>query len=305
MKKIIVLVFTLSFVLSHSLKAQKDMQITMYNYAESIFNPAFTSSDRSWEATLLARQQWFNFNLAPETQFLTLEIPVKKSHGFGLDIMHDKLGYENNYDVTVNYAHYFQVGEQRRIGVGIGLNMLAKNLDGTQLIYEEAFDPNGIYSMETRYNFNLNAGLSYTSPHFSIGLSTRHIAAANLPETEIFAPARHYYLFSSFLFNVNSHLNIQPNALLKSNLQIWEWNAGAVAEFEHTLRFGFNYRMKESAALMLGLVFLKNFQVMYAYDIINGRLSNISPASHELVLRYSIRPKPPKAPYLKSPRYFN
>ncbi len=305
MKKTIIIFSTLALISIQCAWAQKDMQVTMYGYAESIFNPALTSSDRAYEATLLARQQWFNFDLAPQTQFLTLEIPIKKRTGLGLDVMHDQLGYENNFDITANYAHYFIVGEQRSLGIGIGANLLAKNLDGTQLIYEEAFDPNGIYSQETHYNFNFNAGLSYTAPHFTIGLSTRHVAATNLSQTDIFIPTRHYDLFSSLLFNLNEHLSIQPNALVKSNFQIWEYNLGAVAEFEQTLRFGFNYRIKESAALMLGIVFLKNFQIMYAYDIINGTLNNISPASHELVLRYSIKPKPPKAPYLKSPRYFN
>lgn len=305
MKQIIHFLLVCLLMISQRVFAQKDVQVTMHGYAESVINPALTSADRGWDATLLARDQWFDFNRAPATQFLSFEMPLGLNNGLGLAVMHDQLGYENNFDISMNYARFFKVGDQRRIGFGLAGNLLSKNIDGTQLIYDEMNDPNGIYTSVTQYNINLNAGLSYVSPHLTLGFSTRHLAATGLDETEIFLPARHYYLYGSYLLNVNEHLALTPSVLMKTNFQLHEYNISAVAEFEQTLRFGVNYRLKESTALMLGLVFLKHFQVMYAYDIITGSVQTVSPASHEIVLRYLFKPKPPKAPYLKSPRYLN
>lgn len=300
-------IYTLFAVLIMSLtaSAQKDLQFTLNNFTGSIFNPSLTSADRSYRATLLARQQWVDFSKAPATQFLTLEMPAWKKHGIGFSFIHDKLGYENNYDLTLNYSFFIRLSDTRSLGIGAGLNLLAKNLDGTQLIYDDMSDPNAVYDNVTRYNLNANAGLSYNAPRFTAGISTRHLNASSIENTVIFSPARYYYLYSAWKLPLNEHLSMQPNGLLKTNLQNWEYNAGLMAEFEKTLRFGFNYRYSESLALLVGLTLIKNLEVMYAYDIINGTLSDVSPSSHELVLRYSVKPKPPKLPYLKSPRYFN
>lgn len=292
-------------LISLAANAQKDLQFTLNNFTGSIFNPSLTSADRSWRFTVLGRQQWIDFSKAPATQFVTIEMPAWKKHGIGLAFVHDKLGFENNYDLTLNYSFFIKLSDTRSLGIGAGLNLLAKNLDGTQLIYDDMSDPNAIYDNVTRYNINANAGLSYNSPRLTVGVSTRHLNASDIENTEIFSPVRYYYLYSAWKFPVNEHLSFQPNGLLKTNLQNWEYNAGMIAEFEKTLRFGLNYRYSESVAMLVGLTLIKNLEVMYAYDIINGTLSDVSPSSHELVLRYSIKPKPPKLPYLKSPRYFN
>jgi type IX secretion system PorP/SprF family membrane protein len=292
-------------IISLSASAQKDLQFTLNQFTGSVFNPALTSADRSYRATLLARQQWIDFSKAPATQFLTLEMPAWKKHSIGIALVHDKLGYENNYDLTLNYSFFIKLSDTRSLGLGAGLNLLVKNLDGTQLIYDDMTDPNAVYDNVTRYNLNANAGLSYNAPRLTVGVSTRHLNASAIENTEIFSPARYYYLYAAWKLPLNEHLTLQPNGLLKTNLQNWEYNAGLLAEFENTLRFGFNYRHSESFALLVGLTSIKNLEVMYAYDIINGTLSDVSPSSHELVLRYSVKPKPPKLPYLKSPRYFN
>lgn len=304
MKKIYITILVV-LVSSFSLMAQKEIQLTQFGAARSIINPSLTAMNRYTEISVLAREQWSGFSKAPSTQFLSFELPLKKRFGIGAAVLHDQLGFENNYDITANWAWYIPVGESRNISAGLGFNVLSKNLSGSELIYDDMTDPNGVYTDVTRYSFNLNAGLGYSSEKFCIGISSRHLSGTGINASEIFKPVRHYYLFSSYRFKVNENFLLQPSMLLKSNGQKLETNLTLSGELVNTLTLGVNFRVEESVALILGINLIKNLRISYAYDIINGPVSKVSPASHELMLSYKFRKNPPKAPYIKSPRYFN
>lgn len=300
-----ILIYMVLLLASPALTAQKDIQVTQFGAARSIINPSLTAANQYTEISLLAREQWSGFSKAPSTQFLSIETPLNKRFGVGTAVIHDQLGFENNYDITANLAWYMPVGDNRNLSAGLGFNVLSKSLSGSELVYDDMTDPNGVYTDVTRYSFNLNAGLGYSSEKFCFGISSRHLSGTGISASEIFKPVRHYYLFSAYRIRINDNFLLQPALMLKSNGQKLESNFTLTGELVKTLTLGANFRFDESIALILGINIIKNLRVSYAYDIINGPVSKVSPASHELLLTYKFRKNPPKLPYIKSPRYFN
>lgn len=285
--------------------AQKDVQFTQFGSARSIINPALTGLNSYTEISILARQQWTGFSKAPSTQFISYEQAFKKRWGLGASLIHDNLGFENNYDMNANAAYYYPLSESTKLSFGLGLNVINKNLSGNELIYDDMTDPNGIYTDESKTGINLNAGIGISSEKFSIGISSRHLSNQGIKSSDIFSPIRHYYLYSSYQLKINDQYFLRPSILIKSNAQKTELNLNLCGEFVNTLILGVNFRYEESLALIIGIQAIKNLKVSYSYDIISGPVNKVSPASHELLLTYKFRKNPPKAPYLRSPRYFN
>ena len=69
MKKtiIIVIVFTLSFLINNKVQAQQDPNFTLYNFNMNIINPAYAGTKDSPELNLVYRSQFLGIDDAPRT----------------------------------------------------------------------------------------------------------------------------------------------------------------------------------------------------------------------------------------------
>ena len=90
---------------------QKTTLITQYMFNNMAFNPAYAGASEGINVTALIREQWIGFKdgdgnkVAPETMFLTADMPLKFLHGgIGLSIMQDKLGFFRNINMKLGYA---------------------------------------------------------------------------------------------------------------------------------------------------------------------------------------------------------
>lgn len=288
--------------------SQKDIQFTHLSYVQEVFNPAIASYDGSYRAVIIARQQWFNFQGAPQTQMVSFSFPYQKKWGFSAQLLHDRLGFENNFMLTTNGAYFFPLTIREndyRIGIGLASNFYLKRLEGSKLIYDDMSDPNGVFTDVTRFHADLNAGLTFSGKNFLTAISTRNVISVPKSKQDIFKYNRYFYIFASYDIRMNEHVTLSPFYFAKTNFQLYEHNIQVAALFENAFKVGLNYRHKESLGIMLGIKFLKNWEIAYAYDLIVGSINQVSFGSHDMVLSYQVKPLPPKPPYIKSPRYFN
>jgi outer membrane protein OmpA-like peptidoglycan-associated protein len=81
-------------------------------------------------------------------------------------------------------------------------------------------------------------------------------------------------------------ISIRPILLYRNQqIEVAQFEAGAVAEWQKMLRLGFTIRQDYGAAIFAGVSY-QNISLGYAYEIAQGRLGSYSSGGHELNLAY-------------------
>jgi type IX secretion system PorP/SprF family membrane protein len=285
--------------------AQRDIQITQYSLNMPYYNAAFTGIDKGIHSLLLVRSQWIGFTKPPETQFIDFNGYINKiKSGVGLTLIHDQLGYENNYNLHLNYAFPYYWDDNKAISIGASFNALWKRLDGSELIYEDMTDPNAILANESFYNYSMNLGLALLLNDFQLGISTIYLTNTNAHLSDLKKPGRHYYVFGQYKFNVNDYLSLTPSFLVKTDFVVYQGDVSLLSIYQNTLYLGVNYRINESASLLAGLMIFKDFKILYSYDFVLSDINKVSNSTHEITLSYDIKQKSSRPPINRSPRFF-
>jgi len=157
----------------------------------------------------------------------------------------------------------------------------------------------------TYIRFSTGAGISYTSPQFTIGLSVPQINQTKIYESAEADHAhfeRHYLLFSSVNFRLNYKWKLIPTVLVR-------YTSGVPASFDITSRlvyrdivqFGIFYRQHESFGGLLSFKVNKYLQLAYSYDYPTSALSAFTNGTHELTLFNNIKIYNKR---IRSPRHF-
>ena len=126
--------------------AQNDIDVSHYMFDEISYNPAFTGEGETFRASLLARKQWLGFNGSPLLQTLSVDGATKHYGGFGLHVVNDKLGFENNVTATFNYSYGVNLSKNSRLTAGFAAGIIDRYINASDFIYQ---DPIFDYSKNT------------------------------------------------------------------------------------------------------------------------------------------------------------
>ncbi|HNW98015.1 MAG TPA: type IX secretion system membrane protein PorP/SprF [Bacteroidales bacterium] len=303
MKKIFTtIMFLVAIVLSGF--SQNDIQFSNYMFSEITYNPAMAGISGTLDATLLTRQQWTGFDQAPQTQLLSANTYVDKmSGGVGLNMIIDKLGYENSVNFKLMYAYQMFLNESSRLSFGLGFGMLNKGLKGNELIYDDMNDPNGIYVNDTKTKPDFDFGVAYNTNKLCIGASVTHIEKPIDKATALQVP-RHYYVYAKYKIKASEKLNIIPSVKFKSAGFISQVDISALAFYANRFWVGATVRPGDAIVGLLGVDITRNIRIGYSYDANMGAIKSYSGGSHEILLMASFDVSKKVIP-TKTPRFFN
>jgi type IX secretion system PorP/SprF family membrane protein len=305
MKKTIV--FVLAFTLSGMASfAQNDPSFSQYMFNEKIFNPASLSLTNTFDFSLVARQQWVGFDDAPSSQVFNASTYLQDIYGgLGLNIINDKLGYENFLTVRANYAFPVQVGVVSHLIFGLGAGIVNRTIDGTGLTYEDPNDPNGLFTKETYTRPDFSFGMEYTDPNLRMGFAVTHLHRSALHAGIDYAP-RHYYMYGKYRFdNIVPKVDLEPYLLIKSNRRSTQFDINMIAYYDKQVWAGLSYRLGDAFSAMLGYAITSNIKVGYAYDYSIGVNRRYSGGSHEIMILASLGGFNKERISPNTPRIFN
>lgn len=295
MKKILLLSLLLLPGISYHLAAQQNIVYSQYIYNGLLINPAYAGSHVQLSATLSYRNQWVNFEGAPQTATLGVHTAMNKSKvGLGLLATSDKIGSYTNTGIFGSYAYRIQ---DRRGGVfSMGLQAGIHNFkaDYTALKLKAGQDPkfNGTIS-ELKPNFG--GGIFYYNKKFFGGFSVPVI----LEHSKFFnggleqlAMARHYYLYVGAMLPLDrmEKVKLSPSFLIRAqegtplNADI---NLNVI--FHNLISAGVSYRTGESITTLLNFKLSEKFNFGYSYDWVTSDIRNYSNGTHEFMLNYRVR----------------
>jgi type IX secretion system PorP/SprF family membrane protein len=294
--------FIFLWLITCSLCAQNDFQISHFMFNEMMMNPAATGNSDKFVASLLGRKHWIGMDRAPGTQFFNAHAyvdPVKG--GLGLTIINDQIGYESILNMRLSYAYHIKLNENSSLSAGVSGGFMNKRLDGAKLIYEESYDPGAVRAQTSIYIPDLGAGLEYNCKNFTTGISSTHLSQ-NLSDATIYSVPRHYFYYAKYKFE-KDELTVTPALLVKSALFITQVELNTNVMYKNTFWGGVTYRYKESVVGLIGFQ-LNKVRIGYAYDFNSAPMRRQSSGSHEVMLQAVLKGFAKKEQAYKSPRFF-
>lgn len=303
MKKIIL--FTIGLILTFTAIGQ--VQLTQYFLDASYYNPAVAGSNDAVCTNLFVRQQWLGLEdpqsnaVSPFSMVFNAHAPIYSlNSGIGAVIIYDKLGFEKNLGVKLNYAYRLNLNDEKsKLGIGIGFSLLNKTISFDKLLLEEPGDPLlKINQPESGLFTDLDFGLFYQHGRkLYIGLSGMNLLESSKSIGNVsYSQTRNFYLTSGYRIalkeNRRESLYIVPSILIKTNLANAQIDLNTIAEYNNRYWGGFSWRYQDAVAVMAGLNH-RGFRLGASYDLTTGSLANASNGSIEVIIGYC-RPITPK-----------
>lgn len=204
-------VFTLSLLfLCLKVHAQQIPHFSQYMLNGFLLNPALAGSENYGEIKSGYRNQWAGIEGAPESFYLTAQMPLgkmnlnttatsvpfrgrtgsssllknyhkkevvraKPHHGIGLAVTTDKAGALKRTDLGITYAYHLPVTNELKLSAGISGGVSVYRLNEEGLFLADPNDPSFIGGDYNRVKPNIHTGIVLYSKRFFIGTSSSQV----------------------------------------------------------------------------------------------------------------------------------
>lgn len=303
----LILFATLFFWVSKA-EAQQDPQYSQYMFNGMAFNPAYAGSREALSGTFLLRKQWVQIDGAPFTGSLSFHGPSRNQrHGFGVSLVHDRLGITRQNFAALSYAFRFPVGPGTlALGLRGGITSFTNRYSDIVTIDPDQINPGtNLSAVLPRFG----TGLYYNTERFYIGVSAPNILAGRYYRfkdsfSQQLASNQdvHYFGTVGLAIPLTESLDFRPSVVAKyvANSPL-ELDLNAALFFNKTIWLGAGYRTGDAVIFMLEYVSRKGMRIGYAYDLTVTELSRVNTGSHEIMLGFDLGLTKTK---IITPRYF-
>jgi type IX secretion system PorP/SprF family membrane protein len=288
--------------------AQQDPQFSQFMFNKLFMNPGYAGMRQALCATTIYRNQWQGFDGAPKSMVFSADAFFPQIRGgVGINIVHDKLGFETNMGFRANYSFHANVGGGT-LGIGLELGAFSKRLgpgSGQDWLATTTWqNDQSIPPQLKKTIFDLGFGLWYQRQNLWFGISSTHLPAAKL-SGQSSAPfnsplsyqvARHYFITGGYNFTLSSW-ELRPSFIVKSDATITSFDINLTALYNQRFWFGASYRFQDAIVPMVGFMLPSakatpderpggGWKIGFAYDYTTSNLKNYNNGSFEVMLNY-------------------
>ena len=286
-------IFLLGFLL-FSLNGQSQQRpvFSQYMFNMLSINPAYAGNQKQLSVTALIRNQWVNFEGAPQTQTVTSHSNFRnKNIGLGMVLYNETIGVHSDIGAYFSYAYQIKFrNSQLALGLQAGLNQLVS--DYTQL-KTLSFDPSLLYYKDLNPNFG--TGIFYSTKTAYVGISVPYLINNKVMQEEggsVYESLerRYYFLTAGKVFSLAENLKFKPSFLIRIQEHApVGYDLSLNFFIDNVLNAGLSYRNHDALIALLQLDLNENFSFGYAYDYTLSGLGEYARGSHELMINYRIR----------------
>jgi type IX secretion system PorP/SprF family membrane protein len=283
---------------------------SQYLYNKFLINPAVAGSDGYTSVNLTAREQWVGYEGAPRTFSFSLQTRMlKRSYilkqtnarrqiyrpktdgrvGIGGYVFSDRNGLVHRTGVQASYAYHLWLRNTTQLSMGLAFTAYHFKIDETQLNFEDPNEPwlnsdlrVGIFVPDAIF------GVYLLNPKYSVGFSADQLFEAS---AKIGADAyrnfklyRHYYLFGSYNFVLNTRMDLEPSFIFMMSDQL-KPQADIGLTYNYSLGFwaGLAYRTSGAIIANAGIRYTNIF-IGYAFDFTLQEIQRITYGTHEITV---------------------
>ncbi|MCZ6898867.1 MAG: type IX secretion system membrane protein PorP/SprF [Bacteroidetes bacterium] len=275
--------------------AQQKTIISQYMFNQLPLNPAVAGSHGQFSATFSYRDQWVNFEGAPQTSIFSVHTGITDTKvGLGLLVSVDEIGIHKDLGVYASYSYHirFPLGTLY-MGLQGGFNKLTS--DFTLLNLRTTSDPL-LSGFVSNVNPNFGAGAYLVNEKWTAGFSAPFLLSNKIVDAETAfseaKEARNYYLYLERTFTINDAIRLRPSTLI--HLQEgapFSFDLTATVIIKDLVSFGVSRRNNDAIITLFELKISERLYLGYAYDWTTSDLNQFSSGSHEIMLNYRFKVK--------------
>ncbi len=307
----ILLVAVLGAIGISELRAQ-DPEFTQF-YANPLYlNPALAGSKICPRVNVNYRMQWPGIYGTYSTVGVSVDKYSYKLHGgVGLTVMQDRAGKGtlNTTGVGLIYAPTVQLGRSSSLTFALQAGYWQKQVNWSKLTFGDEIDPSRGFIFNTNDaptatssgNFDMAAGMVFSSHNFYVGGAVHHIFQPNESFLGGTSPLpRKYTGHAGAIIPLGNTYGgedsyISPNILYQAQGDFKQLNLGMYVK-RGPIVGGLWYRGNDSFIILLGIE-EGLFRLGYSYDVTISKLASATAGSHEISLGYQLSCKKPKKHY--------
>jgi type IX secretion system PorP/SprF family membrane protein len=301
------------FSIAGSLASGQQLPIySQYLYNKFLINPAVAGSDGYTSYNLTAREQWIGYYGAPRTFSFSAQTRIlKRSYilkntsvrrqvyrpktdgkvGLGGYIYSDKNGLVQRTGFQFSYSYHMWLRNSTQLSMGLALTGYHYKLDEKEINFEDPEEPwlnndlrRGMFIPDASF------GIYLLNARYSVGFSADQLfeASARIGDNTFknFKVDRHYYIFGSYMFELNSLIDLEPSFLFVMSEQLKpQADIGLTYIYNKGFWAGLAYRTSGAVIANLGVKY-QNMFIGYAFDFTLQEIQRITYGTHEITLAF-------------------
>lgn len=287
---------------------QQDPQYSQYMFNSLAYNPAYAGSRDALSGTFLLRKQWVQLDGAPFTGSVSLHGPSRNErHGFGIALVHDRLGITRQNFLNGSYAFRFPLGPGRlSLGLQGGISQFQNRYSDVITINPDQINPGVNLSAVLP---SAGTGVYFNTERFYLGLSVPNFIAGKyfrykdqMAQALASTQRIHYFGTMGVVIPLGENVEFKPSVVAKYVQNTpFEMDFNASFLFKQRLWLGAGYRTGDALIFMLEYFTPGGLRIGYAYDYTLTQLRQVNTGSHEIMLGFDLAPRKTK---IITPRYF-
>ena len=273
---------------------QDASHFTQFYFNPSALNPSFTGIDGQSAAFLSYRKQWVGIEGAPTVSQFSFQAPNPHRIAVGLNFNQDKRGPVSTSTAMVSTGYNIPINKEvyMRFGMSVGAGFFRTDMSALKFS-SVATDPVMTGLLQNDIQLLANAGVSFHSKLFHLGLAIPHLFQNNYLSTTAFGVGsfkpldqliihgsyRYYLSKGKFLFE--PYVNYRLNINMPSQLEL-----AGVLHMRNMAWVGASYKQDFGLSGLFGFKFSPTIALGYAYSIKNTGINELASPSHEVQLGF-------------------
>ena len=294
MKRLWLIGLLLTVLVSAGAQTTLVPSVSNYHLTWTSINPAFSGFRDAISISSLYRSSLYG-DMGPSNMQLNVHSPIGSSKvAVGAVVNYDHTpNVQNLYSIMSTYAYRIYLGSGR-LAFGLSAGMYGVDGDVSGVAIRDLGDPAFPGDAYQRWFPNFGAGVLYYTEQFFVGLSVpEFLSIPNENQTIGSADFDNYrfILTGAYQFNISDNVRLKPSLWIDYNKASTSFKASLnVGLFDSRVYVGGAYDHPNFAIALLNFQVNPQWLVGYAYTFNVGPLSSYLGGSHEVVLRWELRP---------------
>ena len=268
--------------------------VSNYHLTWTTVNPAFSGFRDAISISSLYRSSLYG-NMGPSNIQLNVHSPIGNSKvAVGAVVNYDHTpDVQNLYSIMSTYAYRLYLGSGR-LAFGLSAGMYGVSSDMSRIPLRDSGDPAFSEEAYQRWFPNFGAGVLYYTEEFFVGLSVPEFLSVPIEDQTIGAADFDNYRFiltGAYQINISEGFRLKPSLWIDYNQASTSFKAGLNGGFfDSRIYVGGIYDYPNFVIALLNFQVNPQWLIGYAYTFNTGPLRRALGGSHEVVLRWELRP---------------
>jgi len=268
--------------------------VSNYHLTWTTINPAFSGFRDAISVSSLYRTALYG-KLGPSDAQLNMHTPIGNSKvaiGGVISYNHNP-EKQNLYSLMSTYAYRIYLGSGR-LSFGLSAGVYGVNNDLSEVDIRDQGDPAFPDDAYQRWFPNFGTGVLYYEENFFVGLSVPELLSVPTKDQGIGSAKFENYRFiltGAYQFNFSENFRLKPALWIDYNQAFTSFKASLNAGFlDSRIYVGGAYDYPNFVIALLNFQVNPQWLVGYAYTFNTGPVRKALGGSHEVVLRWELRP---------------